>query len=511
VLAGTEPPRPSVLPQLGCCSSDQAGFQAKLVDDTVDQYMNELDICFLDAVDLAARIRRRELSARDIMAAHQTQIDRVNCKVNAFITLVDPEVALNEALSADEKSAGGEQCGPLHGLPVAHKDLQDTAGLRTTYGSTLFADHIPKQDSLLVERIKRAGAIVIGKTTTPEFGAGSQTFSPVFGTTVNPYDLAKTCGGSTGGGAVALACGMTPLADGSDMGGSLRNPASFCNVVGLRPSPGRVPRWPADLAWSTLAVDGPIARTVADAALLLSVIAGPDTRSPISILQPGSTFGARLERDFKGVRVAWCKDLGGLPFDREVRTVVDSCRSLFEDLGCVIDEAEPDFRGADEAFKTFRAMSFESLLKERLELNPSLLKQTIAAEIERGSALKGPDIGRAARLQTDLYHRIRHFMETYEFFILPVSQVPPFDADQQYVTEIADVAMGSYIDWMRSCYYISVAGNPAISVPCGFTSKGLPIGVQIVGRHHDDLGVLQLGHAFEQVTRFGETRPAIAT
>jgi amidase len=496
---------------LNGCSSGKSAFPAELVGDNVDEDMNDLDICFLDAVDLAAKIRRRELSAREVMAAHQTQIERVNCKVNAFITLVDPEVALNEALIADETFARGEQCGPLHGLPIAHKDLQDTAGLRTTYGSTLFADHIPKQDSLLVERIKRAGAIVIGKTTTPEFGAGSQTFSPVFGTTVNPYDLAKTCGGSTGGGAVALACGMTTLADGSDMGGSLRNPAGFCNVVGLRPSPGRVPRWPADLAWSTLTVDGPIARTVTDAALLLSVIAGPDARSPISILQPGSIFSPPLEREFKGVRVAWCKDLGGLPFDREVRTVVDSCRSIFEDLGCVIDDAEPDFTGADEAFRTFRAMSFESWLKQRLGLSPGMLKQTITEEIERGSALSGPDIGRAARLQTDLYHRIRGFMETYEFFILPVTQVPPFDADQQYVTEIAGVAMGSYIDWMRSCYYISVAGNPAISVPCGFTSKGLPVGAQIVGRHHDDLGVLQLGHAFERVTRFGETRPAIAT
>jgi amidase len=491
--------------------SPDAWMFGRAVGDNVDRAMNELDICFLDAVDLAARIRRRELSAREVMAAHLAQIERVNYKVNAFITLVDPELAMNSASKADEKLARGEQCGPLHGLPVAHKDLQDTGGLKTTYGSPLFADHVPKQDSLLVERIKAAGAIVIGKTTTPEFGAGSQTFSPVFGTTVNPYDLRKTCGGSTGGGAVALACGMTPLADGSDMGGSLRNPASFCNVVGLRPSPGRVPRWPADHAWSTLAVEGPIGRTVADAALLLSTIAGPDPRSPISILQPGSIFSVPLDRDFKGVRIAWCKDLGGLPFEPEVRRVVDSRRRVFDELGCVIDDAEPDFTGADEAFKTLRAMSFESLLKQRLGLSPRMLKQTIADEIARGARLDGAQIARAARLQTDLYHRIRVFMESYEFFILPVSQVPPFDADQQYVREIAGTAMESYTDWMRSCYYISVAGNPALSVPCGFTPKGLPVGAQIVGRHNDDLGVLQLGYAFERATRIGETRPPVAT
>jgi len=471
--------------------------------------MTDVDLCFFDAVELARLIKRREVSVREVVAAHLARIESVNPKVNAFVTQVDPEIVMACASAADGKLARGEACGALHGLVIAHKDLQDTAGIRTTYGSPLFADHMPARDSLLVERVKQAGAIVAGKTTTPEFGAGSQTFSPVFGRTLNPYDLTKTCGGSTGGGAVALACGMTSLADGSDMGGSLRNPASFCNVVGLRPSAGRVPKCPADLAWSTLSVDGPMARTVKDLALFLSVIAGPDGRSPISLDESGSMFAARLDRDFNGVRVAWFKGLNGLPFDREVRGLVDLHRSTFEALGCVVEEAEPDFTGADEVFKTLRAMSFESLLSGRLALKPERLKATIGQEIERGRALTGPEITRALRRQTDLYHRIRAFMETYDFFILPVSQVPPFGLTQEYVTEIEGVAMNSYIDWMRSCYYISVLGNPALSVPCGFTAGGLPVGLQIVGRHKDDFGVLQLGHAFEMATGYGKRRPAI--
>jgi amidase len=238
------------------------------------------EICFATASDLARRIRRRELSAADVVEAHLTQIDRVNPKVNAVVTLVAEE-ALRQARAADDALARGEDVGPLHGLPVAHKDMALTAGIRTTFGSPVLRDFVPSEDSLIVERLQQAGAITIGKTNTPEFGAGSQTYNEVFGETLNPYDPTKTCGGSSGGAAVALACGMVPIADGSDMGGSLRNPASFCNVVGLRPSPGRVPVWPAMAGWSTWNVDGPMARTVGDVALMLRAIAGPDARSPI--------------------------------------------------------------------------------------------------------------------------------------------------------------------------------------------------------------------------------------
>ena len=455
------------------------------------------DICQLSAVEMSRLIRAKALSARDVVAAHLEQIDRVNPTVNAVVTRVI-EPALDRAAAADEALARGQAVGPLHGLPVAHKDLQITAGIRTTFGSPIFRDFVPPEDSLIVQRMRDAGAIVVGKTNTPEFGAGSQTFNPVFGATRNPYDLSKTCGGSSGGAAVALACGMAALADGTDMGGSLRNPASFCSVVGLRPSPGRVPAFPARLGWSTLSVDGPMGRTVGDVALLLSAIAGPDPRSPIALGDPGAAFARPLDRSFSGVRVAWWTNLGGLPVDPRVRTVVDAQRRIFEALGCRVDEAEPDFSDADEIFKTLRAYAFVAGLGPVVSAHRDLVKDTILWEIDRGSRLTAADVGRAELKRTELYHRLRGFMDRYEFFVLPTVQVPPFGVDQPYPTEIDGVAMETYIDWMKSCYYISITGHPAISVPAGLTSDGLPIGIQIVGRHQDDWGVLQLAHAFEQ-------------
>src|SRR5262245_63847168 len=296
-----------------------------------------MSLCHLSAVEIARRLRAKDISAREVMAAHLDRINRLNPTHNAIVTLI-AETALERARAADEALARGEAVGPLHGLPVAHKDLQLTRGIRTTFGSPIFKDFVPTEDALVVERMRAAGAIVVGKTNTPEFGAGSQTFNPVFGATLNPYDRSRTCGGSSGGAAVALACGMVPMADGTDMGGSLRNPASFCGVVGMRPSPGRVPTWPARLGWSTLSVDGPMARTVADVALVLSAMAGPDPRSPIAQQESGARFGQLLGRDFAGVRVAWSGDLGGLPFDARVRAVVDAQRSRVESIGCSVDE-----------------------------------------------------------------------------------------------------------------------------------------------------------------------------
>jgi len=470
--------------------------------------MSSPEIWFLTATELARCIRAKDLSAREVMEAHLAQIERVNPKVNAIVTLL-PEKALEQASAADENLVRGKYAGPLHGLPIAHKDLVPTRGIRTTSGSLAFRDFVPQVDGLIVERLKQAGAITIGKTNTPEFGAGSQTFNEVFGETLNPYDTSKTCGGSSGGAAVALACGMLPIADGSDMGGSLRNPASFCNVVGFRPSPGRVPVWPDFLGWFPLTVGGPMARTVQDTALMLSTIAGPDPRSPIAITQPGSLFSRPLERDFKGVRVAWSRDLGGLPVDSLITATIEGQRHVFDLLGCAVEDGEPDFRDADEAFKVWRAWRFELAFVELLETYRDQLKDTVIWNIEEGMKLTGPQIGRAERKRTEIYHRMRKFMETYEFLILPVSQVPPFDVNQRYVTEINGVKMDTYIDWMKSCYYITVTGLPSISVPCGFTPDGLPVGVQIVGRHQDDLGVLQLAYAFEQATGFWKQRPPV--
>jgi amidase len=470
--------------------------------------MSNPEICFLTATELVRRIRAKELSAREVMEAHLTQIEQVNPKVNAIVTLL-PEQAIHQAVAADEGLAQGREVGPLHGLPVAHKDLVLTRGIRTTFGSLVFKDFVPEEDGLIVERLKKAGAIAIGKTNTPEFGAGSQTYNEVFGETLNPYDLSKTCGGSSGGAAVALACGMISIADGSDMGGSLRNPASFCNVVGFRPSPGRVPTWPDLVGWFPLTVEGPMARTVEDTALMLSVISGPDPRSPIAITEPGSLFARSLERGFKGVRVAWSRHLGGLPVDPRVTAVIEGQRHAFESLGCLVEDCEPDLTGADEIFKVWRAWRFELAFGELLQTHRDKLKDTVIWNIEEGTKLTGPQIGAAERKRTELYHRVRKFMETCEFLILPVSQVPPFDVNERWLTEINGVKMDTYIDWMKSCYYITVTGLPAISVPCGFTPEGLPVGVQIVGRHQDDLGVLQLAHAFEQATHFWKQRPPV--
>ena len=458
-----------------------------------------MPICQLSATELARRIRAKDLSAREVVSAHLDRIARVNPGVNAIVTLV-ADRAMECARAADEALARGEAIGPLHGLPIAHKDLQITKGIRTTFGSPIYKDFIPAEDSLLVERIRQAGAILVGKTNTPEFGAGSQTFNPVFGATRNPYDTTRTCGGSSGGGAVALACGMLPLADGSDMGGSLRNPASFCGVVGLRPSAGRVPTWPARLGWSPLSVDGPMARSVADVALFLSAIAGPDSRSPLALGESGSHFARPLDRDVKGVRIAWWKDLGGLPFDSAVTQVVNAQRALFESLGCIVEEAEPDFAGADEAFKTLRAVAFAAGYRELAATHGSQLKDTILWELERAERITAHDIAEAEVTRTELYHRVRRFFERHDFFVLPTVQVPPFDVNQPYPTVIAGVPMTSYIDWMKSCYYISIVGSPAISVPCGFTPDGLPIGLQIVARHQDEWGLLQIAHAFEQAS-----------
>ncbi|MCH8268003.1 MAG: amidase [Acidobacteria bacterium] len=465
--------------------------------------------CFMTASELVQSIQARKLSCKEVMEAHVAQIERVNPKVNAIVTFV-PEQALQQARQADEALARGEKTGPLHGLPVAHKDLTDTKGLRTTYGSAIFKDHVPAENALCITRIQQAGGITVGKTNTAEFGAGSHTFNQVFGTTLNPWDTTKTSGGSSGGAAAALACGMVPLADGSDLGGSLRNPANFCNLVGFRPSPGRVPGWPSIAGWFTLSVQGPMARTVQDTALLLSVMAGYDRRSPIAIDQPGGMFAQPLDRDFRGVRIGWLQDLGGLPFDHRVKTVVDGQRKLFESLGCVVEDGEPDFSGADEAFRTWRAWYYQLAFGKLLKPYRHLIKATVIEEIENGARLTGERIAQAEAKRTALYHRVRAFMETHEFMVLPVNQVPPFDTDREYVSEIEGVKLARYTDWMRSAYYISSIGLPAISVPAGFTPEGLPVGIQIVGRHHDDFGVLQLAYAFEKTAQAGNQKPPVA-
>jgi len=458
---------------------------------------------------MARLVRARKLSAREVLAAHLKQIERVNPKVNAIVTLA-PELAADAAAKADEMQARKATLGLLHGLPVAHKDLLETRGIRTTFGSPLYKDYVPTEDDIVVERIRRAGAITIGKTNTPEFGAGSQTFNTVFGATRNPWDLTKTCGGSSGGAAVALACGLVPVATGSDMGGSLRNPAAFCNVAGFRPSIGVVPSPKTAFGWSTLSTSGCLGRSIADLAFVLSAIAGPDRATPLSIDEPGERFARPLDRSFKGVRVAWFRDLGGVPFDARVRAVVDAHRKTFEALGCIVEEAEPDFASAEIAFRTLRAWNSANAYGARLREHPEAFKDTLRREIEEGLRLTGMEVARAETAHVAMWRSFQAFLEKYEYFVLPTTQLPPFDVDTPYPAEIAGVHFDNYIDWMKSCWYISTTGNPAASVPGGFTTEGLPVGVQIVGRNKQDFAVLQLAHAFEQATGFGNKRPAIA-
>jgi amidase len=464
-------------------------------------------ICFTEVTALVELLRTKKVSAVEVMKAHLSQIASVNARVNAIVTLVDEEQLLREAQSADDALANGNWLGPLHGLPIGVKDLNATKGIRTTYGSPLLKDDIPKTDCLLVEREKKAGGIVIGKTNVPEFGLGSQTFNPVFGATRNPYDLRKTCGGSTGGGAVAVVCGMVPLADGSDYGGSLRNPPNFCNAVGLRPSPGRVPNTPADLAWQTFSVSGPVARNVKDCAFFLSALAGPDERIPISIEQPGSQFMQRLGgRDFKGVRVAMFRDIG-LPWEPEVKEAIHAQGKVFESIGCVVEEAEPDYVDANECFLAWRHWTIESRFGDLIATKGDQLNEYIHWHVEEGRKLTGPYLSRLEMKRSALYQRVRGFLDKYEFFVLPVNQVLPFDVTQHYPAEINGVKMDNYLSWMKSACYITTTGNPAASVPCAFSKSGLPIGIQIVGRNHEDWGVLQMAFAFEQARNLKKRKP----
>lgn len=470
------------------------------------------EICFTGARKLARLIRSRKLSATEVVRAFIAQVERLNPKLNAIVTFL-PERALAEAKKLDRALARrGAKAGPLAGLPIAYKDNVATKGIRTTFGSPIYRDHVPSEDHLIVERLRAAGAITLGKTNLPEFAAGSHTFNSVFGATLNPYDPRKTCGGSSGGAAVAVACGMLPFADGGDLAASLRNPGNYCSVVGFRPSPGRVPSWPAPNAWDSLGVLGPIGRTVDDTAFLLSTMAGPDARAPMSIAQPGTLFRRPLGRSFRRAKIAWSADFGGLPMDARVSKALQPQRKVLESLGCVVEDAQPDFAGATEAFETLRAVRFAQGYGALLRSHRDQLKASIIWNIEQGLALGGAQVARAEALRTELFHRMRRFLARYDFLVGPVNQLPPFPVDVEYPAEIAGTKMHNYLDWMKSCYYITITGHPAISVPAGFTgdTPPLPVGIQIVGRYQDDLGVLQLAHAFEQATGIWKRRPPLA-
>lgn len=465
-------------------------------------------LIWTDAVQLAADLRHGHVSAREVLTAHLDRIQAVDPSVNAMVT-VAADRAHAMAKAADQAHANGEPIGLLHGIPVAHKDLANTQGIRTTLGSPLYADHVPETNALVVQRSIDAGAISIGKTNTPEFGAGSHTFNEVFGMTRNPYDPSRTCGGSSGGAAVVLASGMAPLADGSDMGGSLRNPAAFCNVVGLRPTPGRVPASRASDPWGFLATEGPMARTVADVALFLAALAGPDIASPMALESPGASFAGSLEPFATPQRIAWAPDLGGLPVETVIRDALTSVPQIMADLGHNVGESAPDLAGADEIFAKLRAWAFALAWGPTYLEHRDQMKSTVQWNIQAGLDLTIEEHLGVSRRREALYGRVIEFFADWDYLVCPVTQVEPFPVETEWVAEIQGVEMKTYIEWMRACTDVTVMNCPAISVPAGFTPDGLPVGLQIVGRPRDDLGVLRLAHQFEQATQVGLRRPPL--
>lgn len=471
--------------------------------------MTELPLHARSATDLLAAMRRRELSAREVLQAHLDRIAETNPRVNAVVTLVE-DAAREQAHAADEAAARGEWLGPLHGIPMAHKDNHLTRGIRTTFGSLARADFVPDVDDLVVERLRAAGVVTIGKTNIPEFAAGGHTFNRVFGTTRNPWDLSVTAGGSSGGAAAALAAGMHPLADGNDFGGSLRLPAGFCNVLGLRPSAGRVPVHPAVDGYAGLSVAGPMARTVDDLALLLSVMAGPDPRSPISLERNGSEFARVPDGGLRGRRIAFSVDLGGqVEVEPEIADLVRAAAADAERAGATVVEASPDFAGADRCFRTLRAWQFEATQGEYLDTHRDLVRESLYANMIEGRTLTGPEVGAAAVHRTVLFHRMREFLEPgrgVDALLLPVAPLPAFSADVQYPTHVAGVEQPDYLGWMRAVCAVTVTGHPSISLPAGFTAAGTPIGVQLVGRHRREDELLGLAAGFEEVTRWADRR-----
>lgn len=467
-------------------------------DNTTEQAFKLEDICFMDATDLSSAIQSKKVSVVDVMNAFYDRIELVNPKVNAIVALLDRNKALELAKKADEDLASGKAVGKLHGMPWALKDMEDVLGFPSTKGTILLKEYYPKQDGLLAEKLRAEGVIFIGKTNVPEFGAGSNTINPVYGPTLNPYDLRLTCGGSTGGGAVAVATYMLPFSDGSDTGGSCRNPGSWNNVVGFRPSIGRVPyEFPTGF-FLRLPVNGPMARNVKDASFLLSIMAGKDYRDPISLLDDPSIFAKPLDRDFKGTKIAWTPNLGYLEVQKEIVEYTSEALPILKKIGCEVENAHPDLPEVFETNKALRSLMFAYQLSQFTPEQQLLIKESVRWEASEGMKLNAMDIALAETRRAKITQNITKFLEKYEFLVLPVTQVLPFPVELEYPTEINGKEMRSYLEWMEIVYAITLTGLPAISVPCTFSKDGIPVGLQIVGRRSDDLGVLQLANAFEK-------------
>jgi amidase len=466
-------------------------------------------ITALSARALAEAIRTRRLSSEEVVAAHLARIDELNPAINAIVAF-QPEAALETARERDRELARGVIRGPMHGLPIAVKDLMDVAGLPTSHGSRIYAGRVAADDSVIASRLREAGVVFVGKTNTPEFGAGSHTFNEVFGPTRNPYDITRSAGGSSGGAAAAVTTGMLPFADGSDLGGSIRNPASFGNLVGLRPTAGRVASARPGNAWDPGSVLGALTRDVADTALFLSVISGPERRAPLSIDEDPDLFLSLAPRSFRGARIAYSPDLGGLPLDPEVREATAAAARLASDLGAEVVEVDLDLTEADLVFETFRSLEFLDAHGEDAALHPDLVKQTVRDDVSWADGIDARLLNRAAGARTRLFRRLQSLLAEYDMLLGPTTQVLPFPIEWEYPTEIEGVAMERYYTWQRSCSRITATAMPAVSMPMTFSRGGLPIGVQFVGPYRGDRLLLEFALTWESaVGDVMARRPAV--
>lgn len=465
-------------------------------------------LTWMSAAELAARIRDGDLSARDALRAHWERIDAFNPAINAVI-YEDREAAWAEASRADERQAAGRPLGPLHGVPMTNKDTNETAGMPNTWGSPLLQDVVPKEDSLIVERLRAAGAVMTGKNNVPEFAAGAHTFNEVFGTTGNPYDPARSAGGSSGGAAAAIAAGIQPIGDGSDMGGSLRIPAAFCNVFGLRPSLGRVPS-PGANSWMWLGRTGPMAREVGDLALMMNALSGPDPRVPTSIQERDVDFRIGLRSGIAGLRIGWSPDVGlGMPVEPEVVAVAERALAVFAEAGAIVERASPELSEADEVFRQTRAFDYEFGWGELVRAHPDRVKPEVVENVEAGARQTSAELRELARARTRLEARTRSYFDRYDLWVTPTAQVLPFPSEQRWPAEIDGVRMGDYLDWMRSVCVVSAMSVPALSVPAGFSKAGLPVGIQLVAAQGADALLLRAAYAYEERTRWTRMHPRL--
>jgi len=471
-------------------------------------------IVMMDALALADAIRARQVSCVEVMTGYLNHIETMNPRVNAIVDLQDRASLLAQSEERDRQVARGGLMGPLHGFPLAVKDLMPVKGIRMTMGSPIFKDFVPDADGIMVERLRKAGGIIIGKTNTPEFGLGSHTYNSVYGPTRNAYDQSRSAGGSSGGAAVSLALRMLPVADGSDFGGSLRNPAGWNNVFGFRTSMGLVPTDTQDGWFPSMGVVGPMARNVPDLAMLLSVQAGYDARAPLSTIGDAGVFQRPLESDLKGKRIAWLGDFQGyLPFEPGVLDVCTRALKVFESMGCIVEHAQPDYpiESVWQAWLKLRAwQSGGSLLPYYKDpAMRALLKPEAIFEVESGLKLTAFDIYAASAVRTAWYQATRRLFEKYDYLILPTAQLFPFDVDLHWPQEIAGKKMQTYHEWMKVVLPVTMSGCPALAAPAGFGNGGLPIGIQIVGPIHAELACLQLAHAYDTATRWSERLPAL--